>query len=206
MGFAVHSQKKYMRRLLLMIVCAGLFACGSNEEQTLTVESSKPAEAPESVKTIDFTAAITASLEDYHALKTAFVKDELMGVTREAVNLLHQLDSIPLDGMQAKDTMVKNDTRVLIESMKTELRIMVDELGWKERRASFQMVSDMLFELLRKVRYDGAVVYRQLCPMAFGKDKPAYWLSKDTKIVNPYLPKTMPKCGSVADSVVYVKR
>lgn len=195
-----------MRRLLLMIVCAGLFACASNEEQTLTVESSQPAEAPESAKTVDFTAAITASLEDYDALKKAFVQEELMGVTREAVNLLHQLDSIPLEGLQAKDTMVKNDTRVLIESMKTELRIMVDELGWKERRAAFQMVSDMFLELLRKVRYDGAVVYRQLCPMAFGKDKPAHWLSKDTKIVNPYLPKTMPACGSVVDSVVYKQR
>lgn len=203
MGFAVHLQKKIMRRLLLMIVCAGLFACASNEEQTLTVESSQPTEAPESAKTVDFTAAITASLEDYDALKKAFVQEELMGVTREAVNLLHQLDSIPLEGLQAKDTMVKNDTRVLIESMKTELRIMVDELGWKERRAAFQMVSDMFLELLRKVRYDGAVVYRQLCPMAFGKDKPAHWLSKDTKIVNPYLPKTMPACGSVVDSVVY---
>jgi len=195
-----------MRRLLLMIVCAGLFACASNEEQTLTVESSQPTEAPESAKTVDFTAAITASLEDYDALKKAFVQEELMGVTREAVNLLHQLDSIPLEGLQAKDTMVKNDTRVLIESMKTELRIMVDELGWKERRAAFQMVSDMFLELLRKVRYDGAVVYRQLCPMAFGKDKPAHWLSKDTKIVNPYLPKTMPACGSVVDSVVYKQR
>ena len=195
-----------MRRLLLMIVCAGLFACASNEEQTLTVESSQPAEAPESAKTVDFTAAITASLEDYDALKKAFVQEELMGVTREAVNLLHQLDSIPLEGLQAKDTMVKNDTRVLIESMKTELRIMVDELGWKERRAAFQMVSDMFLELLRKVRYDGAVVYRQLCPMAFGKDKPAHWLSKDTKIVNPYLPKTMPACGSVVDSVAYKQR
>lgn len=195
-----------MRRLLLMIVCAGLFACASNEEQTLTVESSQPAEAPESAKTVDFTAAITASLEDYDALKKAFVQEELMGVTREAVNLLHQLDSIPLEGLQAKDTMVKNDTRVLIESMKTELRIMVDELGWKERRAAFQMVSDMFLELLRKVRYDGAVVYRQLCPMAFGKDKPAHWLSKDTKIVNPYLPRTMPACGSVVDSVAYKQR
>jgi len=195
-----------MRRLLLMIVCAGLFACASNEEQTLTVESSQPTEAPESAKTVDFTAAITASLEDYDALKKAFVQEELMGVTREAVNLLHQLDSIPLEGLQAKDTMVKNDTRVLIESMKTELRIMVDELGWKERRAAFQMVSDMFLELLRKVRYDGAVVYRQLCPMAFGKDKPAHWLSKDTKIVNPYLPKTMPACGSVVDSVAYKQR
>jgi hypothetical protein len=195
-----------MRRLLLIVMCISLFACASNEEQTLTVESSQPAEAPESAKTVDFTAAITASLEDYDALKKAFVQEELMGVTREAVNLLHQLDSIPLEGLQAKDTMVKNDTRVLIESMKTELRIMVDELGWKERREAFQMVSDSFFELLRKVRYDGGVVYRQLCPMAFGKDKPAHWLNKDTKIVNPYLPKTMPACGSVVDSVAYKQR
>jgi hypothetical protein len=77
-----------------------------------------------------------------------------------------------------------------------------------EKRKSFYTLSDALYELVRTVRYSGEVVYHQHCPMAFGEDQQATWLSNSDKVVNPYLgnkhPKyktTMVNCGDVTDSL-----
>jgi hypothetical protein len=69
-----------------------------------------------------------------------------------------------------------------------------------EKRRSFQMISDQLYDLVRTVRYDRQVVYHTFCPMAFN-DEGAYWLSNSSDIKNPYFGPKMLTCGEVKDSL-----
>ena len=76
-------------------------------------------------------------------------------------------------------------------------------------RKDFGMVSENLNPFLRTINYEGEKIYWQFCPMAFGEDKGANWLSKTQEVINPYLGKNHPKykadmlnCGEVKDSIM----
>jgi len=78
-------------------------------------------------------------------------------------------------------------------------------------RHDFSMVSENLYPLLKTIHYEGPKLYWQNCPMAFGDDKPANWLSNTAEILNPYLGKKHPEyksamlhCGENMDSL-YLK-
>jgi len=61
----------------------------------------------------------------------------------------------------------------------------------------------------KMINYEGATLYLQYCPMAFGDEKGANWISNSAEIVNPYLGKNHPiykaamlHCGELKDSLV----
>ncbi|HUQ96340.1 MAG TPA: hypothetical protein VM010_01660, partial [Chitinophagaceae bacterium] len=75
-----------------------------------------------------------------------------------------------------------------------------------EKRHAFHSFSQNLYDLLRTIKYDGATVYLQQCPMAFNETEEGLWLSKTEKIRNPYLGLHHPKykggmisCGETKD-------
>jgi hypothetical protein len=74
--------------------------------------------------------------------------------------------------------------------------------------AIISMVSEFLYPFLKTVGYEGTKIYWQNCPMAFGDDKPANWLSTSAEINNPYLGMHHPEfksamlhCGETMDSI-----
>jgi hypothetical protein len=77
-----------------------------------------------------------------------------------------------------------------------------------DMRKDFSMVSEFLYPFLKTVGYEGTKIYWQNCPMAFGDDKPANWLSTSAEINNPYLGMHHPEfksamlhCGETMDSI-----
>jgi hypothetical protein len=75
-------------------------------------------------------------------------------------------------------------------------------------RKDFGMVSENLYPFLRTINYEGEKMYWQNCPMAFGDDKGANWISNTREIVNPYLGKNHPEfkgsmlhCGEIKDTI-----
>ena len=70
------------------------------------------------------------------------------------------------------------------------------------------MIGESIYPLLKTIHYDGNTLYWQNCPMAFGEDKGANWISNTAEIINPYLGKNHPEfkgtmlhCGEVKDSI-----
>ena len=78
-----------------------------------------------------------------------------------------------------------------------------------EMRKDFSMVTEMLYpSFLKSINYEGPKMYLQNCPMAFGEEKAANWISKTEEIMNPYLGKNHPEfkgamlhCGSIKDTI-----
>jgi hypothetical protein len=108
-------------------------------------------------------------------------------------------DSLNLQELKA-DSNVVITAKSFAQSISADLKGLVGEKTLENKRKSFQIVSDQLFDLARTIQYDNVKVYQQNCPMAFG-DIDANWLSKSSDIQNPYLPKKMLTCGEVKDSI-----
>lgn len=79
---------------------------------------------------------------------------------------------------------------------------MQGEKTMENKRVAFEMVSDMLYDLVKTTGLKGKTVYRQYCPMAFN-DRGAYWISRSTRRQNPYFGKEMLSCVQVTDSLKY---
>lgn len=102
------------------------------------------------------------------------------------------------------DSNIVSTAKTYTTGISNELTAVKQEKDIEERRKSFQVLSEQLYDLIRTVKYDRAVVYHQYCPMAFN-DAGAFWLSNSSDIRNPYLPKKMLICGEVKDSIDFRK-
>jgi Cu(I)/Ag(I) efflux system membrane fusion protein len=74
--------------------------------------------------------------------------------------------------------------------------------GLEERRKKFESITELVWNLTRSIRFSGATIYYNFCPMAFD-NKGAYWLSSERLIQNPYFGDKMLTCGQVMDSLNY---
>ena len=119
------------------------------------------------------------------------------------------LDSINVDEL-------KNDKAIVVESAKSSIAdirsnavSLLAQTNITEMRQDFRMVTDMMYPgFFKMINYEGPRLYLENCPMAFGEDKDANWISNSAEIVNPYLGKNHPEykgsmlhCGEVKDTI-----
>lgn len=153
-------------------------------------------------------------LDDYYMLTEALVNWDTAGVNKYAAGLKTSIDSLRVPEMQ-KDSAIYPTVVGQWEIVKTEIAGLLADESLQEKRESFNMLSQQMFDLLRVIKYDSAKVYFQECPMALNNyETAAFWLSKaggDDQRRNPYLGlhdprygKGMLKCGSTKDSVSFV--
>ena len=185
-----------MKRLIGLLVITALAACGSSDKPK---EEVKQTPLVQSKNSLPFNTQFGKLMEDYFSLKDNFIaeKDSLIGFYANA--LMVDVDSLNLQELKADSTVVIT-AKSFAQSISADLKGLVGEKTLENKRKSFQIVSDQLFDLARTVQYDNVKVYQQNCPMAFG-DVGANWLSKTSDIKNPYLPKKMLTCGEVKDSI-----
>lgn len=159
-----------------------------------------------------FNTAFGNLMKDYYSLKDAFVDWDSVKVNQTAAALKKTTDSIPLSEFKADSTLVETAGSFL-SSMSGEIQGLLGENNIEDKRKSFNMLTSELYDLIRTVRYDGAIVYHAKCPMAFGDSAEGYWLSDRAKIINPYLGKHHPSykdkmlsCGEIVDSLDFSKK
>jgi len=94
-----------------------------------------------------------------------------------------------------------NDIKANAESLSAQKNI-------TEMRQDFKSISENIYPLLNTIHYEGKKLYWQNCPMAFGEDKGASWISNTEEILNPYLGKNHPEfkgamlhCGEIKDTI-----
>lgn len=155
-----------------------------------------------------FNNAVKMAMDAYFDMSAAFVNADTAAVKQNNRKFIALIDSIPMDELK-KDTAniypvainFYNDIKANAQSLLTQTNI-------TEMRKDFSMVSENLYPLFKTINYEGDAMYWQNCPMAFGDDNGANWVSKTKEVINPYLGKydptykaTMLNCGMVKDTI-----
>jgi Cu(I)/Ag(I) efflux system membrane fusion protein len=188
-----------MKRLVYLLPLV-LLACGSADDSY-----PKDAAANNPVKTSSHSVAFTSSfqklLDTYYSLTGSLVDGNDSLAAKLGVALANRADSVNLAGME-KDSTIYETTKAILESVKSEATGLSGEANIENRRKSYQMVSDAMYDLVRTVKYEGQTIYHQFCPMAFN-NQGAYWITNSPDIKNPYFGKAMPNCGETKDSLSF---
>lgn len=157
-----------------------------------------------------FIKAVDTVLNNYYSLSEAFVNWDSAALPQRAKLLENNLDKIPFDELK-KDTVIHQTAITYIDGLKSTLSAIAGTGDITAKRRAFHTFSDNLYTLLRVIKYDGAKVYVEECPMAFNDTETAMWLSKTANIRNPYLGLHHPryksgmlKCGEVKDSLAFM--
>lgn len=193
-----------MKRILAFASILVLAACGGNDEKA-TVAEVPQAPLGQSANSDTFNLVFGQMMDGYFQLKDNFIAEKDSLITNQTQELIVAVAATAgvLDELKA-DSSIVSTARTYTTSISSELKAVYMEKDIEERRKSFQIVSEQLYDLIRTVKYDRAVVYHQYCPMAFN-DAGAFWLSNSSDIRNPYLPKKMLICGEVKDSIDFRK-
>ncbi len=177
-------------------------SCGSkNDTKKNDSEANQNTESKNPAK---FNADFSFMLNNYYHLKDGLVLSNdttAHTVSGFATLLAKNADSLQLDNIAA-DSLAKITAKTYLQSIAADAKALVKETNLEEKRKSFSVITESMYELIRIVRYDEAKVYYINCPMAFD-DKGANWLNNTEDIKNPYFGRKMLTCGVVQDSLDY---
>lgn len=200
--------KRFLIPVLTFIILLGLYwiffgsrkdAGGNRKAESIPVKTHSEV----------FNSRVEAAIEDYLKLKDALVEDDTAGARENARLFLQGLDSIPLEELKKDTLSIYDGAAAALNDIKTNIQSMLLQVTITEMRKDFSMATEMMYPaFFSMIHYEGHTIYLQHCPMAFGEDQGASWLSKSREIMNPYLGKNHPEyhssmlhCGEIKDSV-----
>ena len=176
-------------------------ACQQQGQQAAASDSSLQDAALQAPYPKTFYDSLKTALKSYYLLTDALVATNDIKTNERALVFKRNIDSLPV-ALLRSDSSIYTLVTATKGDISAELTGMMAETGMEKKRLSFEMVSDMLYDMLKSTGLQGTTIYRQYCPMAFN-DKGAYWLSDNTTIRNPYFGDEMLNCGSVTDTLKY---
>lgn len=186
-----------MKKILLLSLPLFFMACSSDDKKLPEPQPQSP--LSQSNNSEVFNKSFALILSSYYDLKNAFVKEDTIKITIAANALKTAADSVKISELKA-DAAIVETAKLNAQNLSDELKGLLGESGIENKRKSFVIVTNDVYDLIRVVHYDREKVYMQHCPMAFD-NKGADWLSNTAEIENPYIPKKMLDCGEVKDSV-----
>jgi hypothetical protein len=198
------------RVLLIIILLLAGFAVYWFKFRTTDASPKEPKQ--EAIKTSRHSAAFNSGFDNllnhYFAIKDAFVEGDSVKAKSAAQSFLAAADSLKIDELKTDSAAVYESVVMQLSDVKTNAASLLKQPNITEMRRDFWGVSESIYPLLKSVHYEGNTLYWQNCPMAFGDDKGANWISNTEEVVNPYLGKkhpefkaTMLHCGEVKDSI-----
>lgn len=190
-----------MQKLCVFFILLIVYGCSCGDEN-------KPAPSPQeplkqSKNSELFNASFNKLLNNYYNLQAAFVKEDSVLINNSISSLIASADSLALKEIKSDSTIIET-AKSYSTSISDDAKAMLAEKDINEKRKGFEMISNYIIDLIRTVQFDRAKVYKIHCPMAFD-NKGADWLSKDTNVLNPYLPTEMLECGEIVDTINYIK-
>ncbi|MEO6456012.1 MAG: DUF3347 domain-containing protein, partial [Ginsengibacter sp.] len=155
-----------------------------------------------------FNTGIDAALNSYFDMKTAFVNADTLKIKEHSKAFIALIDGIKMNEMNNDTSAIYQSATMQISDIKANAIAMLAETDITEMRQDFRMVSENLYPFLKTIKYEGPTLYWQNCPMAFGENKEANWLSNTKEIINPYMGVNHPEyksamlhCGEVKDTI-----
>ena len=201
-----------MKSLIILAALAITFAsCNNSDNKSADNKSTQPTSAEVDKKMAEVTekqqantatpATTTVSIKEildgYLKMKNAFAKDndkDAATAGNEMVNAFAGFNKAALTADQAK---IYNDIQ---DDAKEHAEHIGSNAGnIKHQREHFDMLSKDMYQLV-KTFGAGQNLYYDHCPM-YNDGKGADWLSETKDIVNPYLGKKMPTCGTVKEEL-----
>ncbi|MGI8950772.1 MAG: DUF3347 domain-containing protein [Chitinophagaceae bacterium] len=154
-----------------------------------------------------FNTSFNDLLNSYYSLKNAFINWDTANANVASNNMIDNASKINYDNLKADSSIILT-AKNFSDNVIAEAKGLIGEPTIDGKRHSFYTLSENLYNLIRTVHYDQTVIYHDKCPMAFGDDEEAYWITNNRKIENPYLGNKHPKyhsamvsCGSIEDSI-----
>jgi len=156
-----------------------------------------------------FNASIDKAVNAYLSVKDAFVDADTAKVKQQVNLFISMLDSIKVEELKNDKAMVTESAKSSIADIRSNAVSLLSQTNITEMRQDFRMITEMMYPgFFKTINYEGPKLYLQNCPMAFGEDKGADWISNSVEIVNPYLGKNHPEykgsmlhCGEVKDTI-----
>jgi hypothetical protein len=197
--------------LLLVVLIAAFVTYWFGFRKT---DKGPEAPAPKPIEVTNNSSKLNMSVDSiiggYLSIKNAFVESDTASVKAATKTLITMLDNFPFAELEKDTTAIAPTVKMTIEGIKANASSLLSQKDITEMRHDFNMIFETMYpSLFTAINYKGQKLFIEKCPMAFGDDVPASWISNSAEIVNPYLGKTHPKykatmlnCGEVVDSVV----
>ncbi len=156
-----------------------------------------------------FNKAVATAMNAYFDMAAAFVEADTAKVKEHDRKFIQLLDSIPMDELKKDTASIYDIAMNSLSGIRANAASILTMTDIQEMRKDFSMVSENLYpEFFKLINYEGEAMYWLNCPMAFGDDKEANWVSKTKDVINPYLGKNHPEyrgtmlhCGMVKDTI-----
>lgn len=187
-----------MRSAIFLVIIVFLSCNEPARQPAEQATAQEPLKAPYAQQFYD---SLQVTMDAYYDLAEGLSQGNVTYVDKWSAMLKQHMDSLPVQLLQV-DSVKLEAIRSATGSISAELAGILGEETIAEKRAGFNMVSDMLYDIVQTTGLKGQTVYRQYCPMAFD-DKGAYWMSRSSKLQNPYFGNGMLGCVEVTDSLKY---
>lgn len=194
--------------LLLVLVAGGVYWFFFREKKSSTTNE-KTAAIRVNQHSATFNTGIDSLLIAYFKIKEALVTADSAGAKAAARELIKVADSNRLAEISSDTTGIYTSATMQMNDVKANAVSLLQQNNITEIRQDFRMIGENIYPLLKTIHYEGKPLYWQHCPMAFGDDQGANWISNTSQIVNPYLGKNHPEfkgtmlhCGEIKDSII----
>ncbi|WPU91751.1 DUF3347 domain-containing protein [Mucilaginibacter sabulilitoris] len=135
---------------------------------------------------------VNAVITNYLALKDALVSGDGAAAETKARTLLTGIDDIPKAGLSA-------DEAALLPKSEFDSRHISEVNKIAHQREHFASLSNNLYALVKKLKLNNTILYRQYCTMT-----KAYYLSETDKGKDPYM--GMANCSKVTETLPPAKK
>jgi hypothetical protein len=200
-----------MKKIFLLLVLAIAAFCIYWFGFKSKVATGGPRQQPLALKkhSEEFNKSVAAAMGAYFEIQNAFVDADTTKAKEACKKFIGLVDSIKLDELKKDTASIFETAQANLNDVKMNAASLLNQTNITEMRQDFRMVSEMLYpSFFNAINYEGSKMYWQNCPMAFGEDKGANWISNTTEIVNPYLGKNHPEfkgtmlhCGEIKDTI-----
>ncbi len=203
-------KKGWIALLIIAIIIAGYFIFFN--KTTSTDKEPKQQPLAQSVNSDSFNTPFNDLLNQYFILQTALVNWDTAKASACAKSLADLASKVNYSLLKA-DTSIIETAQNYSDTIISNAKHLQQDTSLTNKRYTFNILTDNLYNLIRTVHYDQQIIYHDKCPMAFGDNNEGYWLSNARQIINPYFGNKHPKyhsgmmtCGDIVDSIDFVKK
>ncbi len=135
---------------------------------------------------------LKAVFDNYFTVKDDLVKTDRKATMKNSNELLTAINAVKMQSLNADTHTVWMEVN---KNLSADAKIMSETSDVQKQRTAFKSLSQNMYELIKVSKLDEAVYY-QYCPM-----QDAYWVSKESKVKNPYYGSQMLTCGKVVETI-----
>jgi len=199
--------KKILLALVLLLAGIGVYWLFFKEKNSGS-QDVKTAPLVARTHSAAFNDGLDSLLNAYFIIKDAFVNADTASAKAACSTLILLADSSRLSELKNDPAGIYESAVMQLSDVRANAESLLKQTDLTEMRQDFRMIGESIYPLLKTIHYDGKTLYWQNCPMAFGEDKGANWISNTAEIINPYLGKNHPEfkgtmlhCGEIKDSL-----